>query len=376
MTINSRIILVFTILLSSSNYGQISNFKEKFKLPSSVRETSGLLFFDGKIITHNDSGNDAQLFEIDSLSGQLLRTIRINNVQNIDWEDITEDENHIYIGDFGNNEGNRTDLKIYKILKSDYLKSNSVSVEEISFSYEDQTDFNEPEFHDFDAEAFVVYENSFLIFTKNRGNFRTNVYKIPINIGEHIAIKVSSANVKGLITGATLMNDNFMLCGYNTNLDPFLIYISFNRNTGDDIFNAGFSKYFLSDELGTGNQIEGITRFDNGRFYISREEVNQSSISLKQALFEFRDERDFLLSIEENNLEDFNIYPNPALNKISFDSHKKITKISIFNTLHKKVLEINTHQNEVDISNLLKGIYMMKIQFENQKSIYKKVIKL
>jgi hypothetical protein len=214
MTINSRIILVFTILLSSSNYGQISNFKEKFKLPSSVRETSGLLFFDGKIITHNDSGNDAQLFEIDSLSGQLLRTIRINNVQNIDWEDITEDENHIYIGDFGNNEGNRTDLKIYKILKSDYLKSNSVSAEEISFSYEDQTDFNEPEFHDFDAEAFVVYENSFLIFTKNRGNFRTNVYKIPINIGEHIAIKVSSANVKGLITGATLMNDNFMLCGY------------------------------------------------------------------------------------------------------------------------------------------------------------------
>ena len=76
-----------------------------------------------------------------------------------------------------------------------------------------------------------------------------NVYKIPKTIGKHSAIKVSTANVKGLITGATLQNDNFMLCGYNTNLVPFLIYISFNRAPGDNIFSSGFAKESLENEL-------------------------------------------------------------------------------------------------------------------------------
>ena len=118
------IIFTFYSFLAIS---QITNFKEKFDLPEETKETSGLLFFDSKIITHNDSGNNANLFEIDSLSGNLLRTISISNATNIDWEDITEDENHIYIADIGNNNGNRIDLKIYKILKSDFKKSTSVS---------------------------------------------------------------------------------------------------------------------------------------------------------------------------------------------------------------------------------------------------------
>ena len=373
---NSKILLIVLTLFSISTLGQISDFKQKFELPSQVEETSGLLFFNSKIITHNDSGDTANLYEIDSLSGSLLRTININNATHIDWEDITEDENHIYIGDFGNNDGERTDLKIYKILKSDYLNNNSVSAEIISFSYEDQTDFSSSNTHNFDAEAFVVYNDSFFIFTKNRGDFKTNVYKIPTTIGNHSAVKVSTANVEGLITGVTLQNNNFMLCGYDTNAVPFLVYISFNRNTGDDIFNNGFSKYSLINELGVGSQVEGITRFDNGRFYISREEVNKSSINLKQALFEFKDDRDFLLSTDKNELESLRISPNPTFGKIFINNKNTIEKISIFNTLGKKILEINTDNKEIDISTFSKGIYLLKIQFDNQKTINRKVIKL
>ena len=148
------IIFTFYSFLAIS---QITNFKEKFDLPDETKETSGLLFLNGKIITHNDSGNNANLFEIDSLSGNLLRTISISNATNIDWEDITEDENHIYIADIGNNNGNRIDLKIYKILKSDFKKSTSVSAEIISFSYEDQTNFDsKPNGSNFDAESIAV----------------------------------------------------------------------------------------------------------------------------------------------------------------------------------------------------------------------------
>ncbi|WP_144896518.1 hypothetical protein [Lutibacter sp. Hel_I_33_5] len=57
--------------------GNIDNFKEKFTLPIEVKETSGLLFFNDKIITHNDSGYAANLYEIDSLSGLITRTVKL-----------------------------------------------------------------------------------------------------------------------------------------------------------------------------------------------------------------------------------------------------------------------------------------------------------
>jgi hypothetical protein len=82
-----------------------------------VKKTSGLLFLDGKIITHNDSGDAANLYEIDSLSGAILRTISISNATNIDLEGLAENDTHLFIADIGNNNGNREDLKIDTILK-------------------------------------------------------------------------------------------------------------------------------------------------------------------------------------------------------------------------------------------------------------------
>lgn len=375
MKLRSLALFFLLFLNSFTSQGQIGNLKEKFELPSEVNETSGLLFYNGKIITHNDSGDNANLYELDSISGNLLRTININNATNVDWEDITEDENHIYIGDIGNNNGTRTDLKIYKILKSDYLNNNSVSAEIISFSYEDQTNFTSSQTHNFDAEALVFYEDSFLIFTKNWGDFKTNVYKIPSSIGTHSAIKVSNANVEGLITGATVSNNNFYLCGSNTSFIPFIIYISFNRAPGDNIFNSGFEKHDLNSGF-LYNQVEAITSFDNGKFYVSREAINYASINLSQKLFEFTDSRDYLLSAQKNNLVELTIHPNPTLHKVFIDSNSKIQKISVYNILGKKVNIFQEDINELNLSSLTKGIYLIKIFFENHGIIQRKIIKL
>ena len=376
MKITSPSLVLLLFLNSFLGQSQITSFREKFELPEVVKETSGLLFIDGKIITHNDSGDDANLYELDSLSGNLQRTINITNATNIDWEDITKDENHLYIGDFGNNNGNRTNLRIYKILKSDFKNNNAVTAEIISFSYEDQTDFtSRPNATNFDAEAIVFHENSLLIFTKNWIDLKTNVYKIPTTIGNHKAVKISSANVAGLITGATVQNNNFLLCGIDTSAIPFLVYISSNRAPGDDIFKSGFQKYSLFNELGFGNQVEGITSFDNGRFYISREAVNQNNFSLKQKLFEFRDDRAILLSAVKNDFENLTISPNPTFGNITIQSNKEIRSISTYTILGEKLMVFNSHQKEIKISNLSKGIYLLRIQLDNQEVIIKKIIK-
>ena len=379
MMIKSSFLFLLISLNSFLGQSQISDFKEKFELPTIVEETSGLLFLDGKIVTHNDSGDTSNLYEIDSLTGNLLRTININNVSNVDWEDLADDETYIYVGDFGNNNGTRTDLKIHRILRSDFKNNTSISAEIISFSYEDQTNFNNSNSHNFDAEAFVIYENSILIFTKNRGDFKTNVYKIPKTIGNHIGVKVSSANVAGLITGATY-NGNFLLCGYDGNLIPFLIQISYDRAPGDDIFSSGFTKESLTTQLGQGSQVEAITSFKLGKYYISRElfstSVAGTEVTFPQKLYEFTDTRDLLLSIDKNNLENFKVYPNPTSNKLNLNSNKTIKKVSLFNIVGEKILSFNSNQKQINISNLSKGIYILRIQFEDHKSAVRKIIKL
>ena len=216
MPLIKSIICLFCCLLIKQSHSQENFLVEKFTLPEAVQKTSGLIFYNNKVITHNDSGDTTNLYEIDTLSGAIVRTIHINNVSHIDWEDIAQDEDYIYIADIGNNNGNRQDLKIYRILKSDYNSFNSVSAETISFSYEDQTDFNErPNNTNFDAEAIGILDSNIVIFTKNWIDLQTNAYVIPKTIGTHIAQKESSYNSQGLITGASFSGDRIILSGYD-----------------------------------------------------------------------------------------------------------------------------------------------------------------
>lgn len=377
------LLFITFIFYSFLAISQITNFTEKFDLPVETKETSGLLFFDSKIITHNDSGNQPNLYEIDSLTGNLLRVIHVNNATNIDWEDITEDENHIYIADIGNNNGNRTDLKIYKILKSDFKNSASISADIISFSYEDQTNFDsKPNGSNFDAESIVVYNNSILIFTKNWNDLKTNVYKTPLITGNYLATKVSSANVDGLITGGVYNDDRFFLTGYNASLIPFLIYISPNRKPGEDIFFSGFNKISLENELGQGSQLEGITNIGlTSNYYISREHftttINGNQYDFTQKLYEFQDATSPLLSLDESKLAKIIISPIPATNKIKINTSLPFLNLEIYNSLGKKMyIPLIDNLKELDISNLEKGVYILKIQSNNKKIVVRKIIKL
>ena len=90
-------LLVSFAFISFSIQAQIENVDEKFTLPETVAESSGAIFFNGKLITHNDSGNENRLYEVDTISGAITRTVTITNAENKDWEDIAQDEEYIYI---------------------------------------------------------------------------------------------------------------------------------------------------------------------------------------------------------------------------------------------------------------------------------------
>ena len=110
-------------------------------LPELIQESSGLLLVGDRFVTHNDSGNSPELFVLDTTSLAVVRRVRVANAENTDWEDLAQDASYIYIGDIGNNLGNRRDLKVLRISKEAFLRSDTVEAAVISFSYEDQTEF-------------------------------------------------------------------------------------------------------------------------------------------------------------------------------------------------------------------------------------------
>ena len=103
--------LLTTVSCQTQHGDTQSNMEIIGELPSKAKESSGLaLAGQDAFWTHNDHGNKPNLYKIDK-SGNLLETIKFTSLTNIDWEELTEDDQgYIYIGDFGNGKNDRKDL--------------------------------------------------------------------------------------------------------------------------------------------------------------------------------------------------------------------------------------------------------------------------
>ena len=72
----------------------------------------------------------------------------------------------------------------------------------------------------------------------------------------------------------------------------------------------------------------------------------------------------------------FSYYPNPVKNTLNLSYNQEISNVEVFNLLGQKVSSnvINANAAQIDMSNLSKGAYMVKVTSNNQlKTI--KVIK-
>jgi len=240
-------------------------------LNTTVNETSGLLYFNQQIFTHNDSGGEPILYTIDSTTGGILATDTLINAKNVDWEDITQDDKFIYIGDFGNNsKGNRQNLRIYRVKKADVKNKTSFKASIIKFSYSDQTDFTPKSNNNtnFDCEALIAYGDSLFLFSKDWVDNKTRLYKLPKLPGTYIAQNIGELNVQGLITGAEVIPAKrvIVLTAYSGTLAPF-IYLLYDF-TGNRFFDANKRKVGINQGF---LQMEGICAVSNTWFHISNE---------------------------------------------------------------------------------------------------------
>ena len=255
------------------------------KLNAILKETSSLTQSDSLFWTNIDDTNTA-LYAI-NIKGVIKNKIELKNVTNIDWEEITQDANYFYIGDFGNNvSGNRKDLHILRVEKQSLLYNNQ-KIDTLSFSYSNQMDFTKTKSNttNFDCEAFIVSGDSIYLFSKEWKEKRTNVYVIPKLPGQHIAQLKESYNVKGLITAATYVAEKklLVLTGYSKSLSPF-IYLFYDYNESG-FFSGNKRKIKIALPF---HQMEGISTLDGIHYFLTNENfARKRIINVPQQLHQF-----------------------------------------------------------------------------------------
>jgi hypothetical protein len=130
---------------------------------------------------------------------------------------------------------------------------------------------------------------------------------------------------------------------------------------GVEIHNNFENAYFDFIQLLSGYS---ITSVDNGLILI-----------IETPIFGSASFRNYQLSITEKELQQIKIYPNPSNSIIYLKSYNNpIIKIQIFNLMGRRIKRIKNNFESINISDLSKGIYIMKIDTE-YGSINKKIIK-
>lgn len=324
--------LLFSVLFFTTAFGQ--QVFQIVALDNSLNESSGALFLNQKIITHNDSQGGAELYEVDSLTGLKTRTVAIPNASNNDWEDLANDDTYIYIGDFGNNSGDRTDLKIYRIAISDYWNTpnDTVYADTIRFTYFHQTNFSpQPSATNWDCEAMTLIGDSIYLFSKNWINQKTYVYVLPKTLGDYSLSVRDSIAVQGLITSADFntFSNRLVLAGY-TPFNPFIVEIDWNPNV--PISQLNINRYSIS--VSNSIQIEAITSISANQYFLTSEYYSGKDASLMRLVG-----KNGSLSLQNSEKLGAIVFPNPINQNFTVQFSKIETNVeaSIFNELGQLV---------------------------------------
>lgn len=148
---------------------------------ASIDEASGLVASKtnrGMLWTHNDSGDKARVFLIDSL-GRYQATVWLNGATNRDWEDIAlgsgpkADKTYLYIGEIGDNMAQYPSKVIYRIEEPVFTGDTTLFIDEV-----DSIRFVLPDGNR-DTEALMIDQQTKDLYIFSKREAAINLYRLP-----------------------------------------------------------------------------------------------------------------------------------------------------------------------------------------------------
>jgi hypothetical protein len=264
-----------------------------------INEMSGIVKSrrrDNLFWTHNDSGDSARIFALDSEGRSVLPTYSkftaygdepvdgkeqwqgfpVLYAQAVDWEDIAIDDKYIYIADIGNNANERKDLTIYLISEIDPTASTrSAVVKALQVAYPEQKEFPPAE-KNFDSESIFIDDGKVYVITKHRGGGLTglgwqagaNLYRLDTAYTDrpNVLTRVDSHPELTAATSADLSPDGRTLAVLSyTELYLF-------RDPADDLWLSGSTVRRFPLDTDVFRQTEAITWESDDNLVITNEQ--------------------------------------------------------------------------------------------------------
>lgn len=255
---------------------------------SRLAETSGLVHWQQGFISHNDSGNDPELFML-SPEGNIIARLPVI-AGNHDWEDIAIRGNTLYVADTGNNKGRRRDLSILPLtLLRDQLQVQPL----LPVTYAEQSQFQPaPHQHNFDAEALTWVADELWLFTKRWLDQKTAIYNVPTT-GDPAPLSARQRlNTAMLVTGAEFdaQTNTLLLLGYSRSW--------WNRTAWIWLYPVQDGHVQESQgrrlQLNKRGQFEGIALGRDGFIYVTRESHDINLFRSRQSLTDLLADSPFL----------------------------------------------------------------------------------
>lgn len=338
-------------------------------LPAQMNETSGLLLIGDALWTVLDSGNPAELYQASSADGSVLRTVQLLGATNVDMEEITADEAWVYIGDFGNNLGSRTDLRVYRIPRwaLENESTTAIEVDTIQFTYSDQTDFTPAyDSNNHDCEAFVAVDDSLFLFTKRWLDGRTRLYAMPATPGVHVAVARELYDTQGVVTAASLDADGrLVLLGHG--LIPFRPFTVLFGTTLGHAFLSGEGVRREFDMLD--HQTEGIAWWSPDEWIFSNELTGSNPAALWRVAV--------MQTVEEGEAHgpSVRLVPQPAQDMVRIEGLLGRGTLSVLDEAGRDVRRGTVQRNTpFSVAGLPNGAYTVLIDSDGRTQALRMVV--
>lgn len=377
------IALTMCLLLTSSQSGETPKLGFSAVvvgvLDTELDGTSSLFYWNGELWSCGDHGK-LKLFALDTVSAEVKETLTIPARVN-DMEEVTQDEEYLYFGDFGNNSSvQRDDLRILRCRKSELSDGDSCHFDTILFTY--------PGYQpgplegiaetDFDCEAMIAAGDSLYLFTKQWGSFKTDCYALPKTSGSYTAVPHGTLNAEGLVTGACYRPEMrlLVLCGYNSVVQPF-VYVLYDFE-GTDFFGGQREKLLLTNGMGT--QTEGIATLDGEHYYLTNEHftglgnrpAQLLSLDLTDCLHDYLHPDTSHVAISATSpRQTLALYPNPTSGVVYISGVEA----------HASVYDMQGHLvaqsvgKRIDLSAQPKGAYFVSLTDKNGTKMCRTIVK-
>ncbi len=217
-----KMTLQWIALVLTITQGCKISYQQVTRLPVQLNEISGMYVqHKDSIWLHNDSGNSAMLYRINS-QGTIWDSLGWNGIQMVDWEDMTyDDKGNIYIADIGNNQLDRSELSIVIYNRIDS------ALRYITFHYPVSIAFDTTwQSTTFNAEGIIWHNDSLYVFTKHASppyDYYTHIFAFPDSPGTYRANLRGSISLKNrMVTGAALSKDGQTLALISYRLRKFI----------------------------------------------------------------------------------------------------------------------------------------------------------